>query len=106
MRIVRTTDQVLRLRTTIDAMSTPDISHRPCGACAELISTDEGCRHWKPGTKSGKRHGWVRGRARKEPDCTCGKAETNPGPPTSHSGWCAKVVGGLALDRQVSGTIE
>lgn len=45
-------------------MSVPDLDHRPCGACRAYVSTDVGCRHWKPGTKSGKQRGWVRGRAR------------------------------------------
>lgn len=25
------------------------MTHRPCGACAELVPADEGCEHWRPG---------------------------------------------------------
>lgn len=25
------------------------IAVRPCGACAELVPADSGCKHWKPG---------------------------------------------------------
>lgn len=27
------------------------IAVRPCGACAELVPADTGCKHWKPGAK-------------------------------------------------------
>lgn len=40
------------------------LDYRPCGACAALVPADTGCTHWKPGAKSGKRMGWVQGRAR------------------------------------------
>lgn len=36
------------------------LEHRPCGACGELVSVVDGCAHWKPGVKSGKKLGWVR----------------------------------------------
>lgn len=41
--------------------------YRPCGACGELVPAVTGCQHWKPGNGSGKRVGWVKGRARKPP---------------------------------------
>lgn len=44
--------------------------NRPCGACRALVPADTGCVHWKPGTKSGKRLGWVKGRARPVPSPT------------------------------------
>lgn len=25
------------------------MTHRPCGACAELVLADDGCEHWQPG---------------------------------------------------------
>lgn len=24
------------------------LAWRPCGACGELVSADDGCKHWKP----------------------------------------------------------
>lgn len=48
-------------------MSVPDLDHRPCGACGAYVSTDSGCKHWKPGSRAGKQRGWVRGRARGVP---------------------------------------
>ena len=28
------------------------LTHRPCGACAELVDAEEGCAHWKGGVTS------------------------------------------------------
>lgn len=42
----------------------PDLDHRPCGACRAYVSTQDGCRHWKPSSRTGKQKGWVKGRAR------------------------------------------
>lgn len=25
------------------------MTHRPCGACGELVPADTGCKHWQPG---------------------------------------------------------
>jgi hypothetical protein len=73
-------------------MSVPGPRFRPCGACAELVPSDTGCQHWKPGVKSGKRTGWVRGRAR-----------TTPIPAASP----AADLGFLrVLDRGATGTIQ
>lgn len=41
----------------------PDLDVRPCGVCRALVSTDTGCRHWRPGIPVGKRLGWARGPA-------------------------------------------
>lgn len=41
-------------------MSVPGLDFRPCGACAELVPSDSGCPHWKPGIKVGKRLGWTK----------------------------------------------
>jgi hypothetical protein len=45
-------------------MAIPGISHRPCGACEELVPADIGCPHWKPNNGPKKKGQWVRGRAR------------------------------------------
>ncbi len=45
-------------------MSVPDLDFRPCGACNELVPTDTGCSHWRPGIKrAAARPGRVKGRA-------------------------------------------
>lgn len=41
------------------------LRRRPCGACGALVDAQEGCRHWKPSAPSGRRTGWVKGRARR-----------------------------------------
>lgn len=87
-------------------MGAPDIDYRPCGMCEALVSTAEGCRHWKPGNVGIKRHGWTRGRARdykaERLKCSCGKDQTNPGPPFPHATWCNK----SGVDTESSGTIQ
>lgn len=45
-------------------MGTPGPDSKPCGACGKLVDSHIGCAHWKPDAKTGKRVGWVKGRAR------------------------------------------
>jgi len=45
------------------------IEARPCGACGELVPSDEGCEHWRPGqTAKGARERERRRREREELD--------------------------------------
>jgi hypothetical protein len=72
-------------------VSVPEPDYRPCGACKEMIPSDTGCKHWKPGVKSGKRMGWVKGRVRKPIEAASPQAD---------------LAFLRVLDRGVSGTIQ